>query len=723
MKSEKKLLMKKTNNFGASLMDRTDDHFRVYSERTLDAGTFMWNPFMDLLGVLPSDTGNHSVSVFRLIDDKQSGSPLLFNEKVPFRPTAIGWVPDKRGLTVGDASGNVFVFDAERQRTIELQKVHDCAVLWIHWVSLGTRSPQLIESALHTKLPRIFATPGSIQHLFWENTALVQSDNHIDDSPEIFNESLSCSSIQTILSVLGSQGNVQLYYGGSIPVGEFALRSLFDISNHVEFLSGSMSDDSTTFAVLGESKLDTQQACLFLINTGVLKLRQEELFTAARAQSDIDWLLRSLNQSVSIIDRAVSSSFDEMSTSLGALDELDDDIIDHMVDGRIGPRFIQDFMNREFTAPNKLAKLARTCLSAYDYLLSCLLSRVGVIIDHLIARATVLIELEHPGQCGSFGLTPENVSGLMDRILNNLVPCVKSLIKKTQENSLAMKHIFAYLEALVDSSKPSSCIPASVAGILRKDRRLVVRPPVISSLLDEGKQVELLYVQMLSNQRRTISSRIVPKKALFWSRQRGRGSPQLRLEGVLAETVWEEDEGRLLVLTQTNIRSGESESRFQLKAPEGSVWLLPRFYQEGQICAILVHAGAASICVISYSDLPRDLKEIGPDEYGFPEFFIAQQIPSKGRPVVSMEVSGPRGLCSIYCEGGHMITLDLENADDELADDDADQEQESESSNSPEPPKRERRNLKKLDSLIGGENVLEPNTPDAPVVQRLRFVD
>jgi len=67
---------------------------------------------MDLIAMFPNDTSNPSVVVWRLINDKQTNSPLLFSEKLPFMGTALSWVPDRRSLTVGDDAGNVFVYDA-----------------------------------------------------------------------------------------------------------------------------------------------------------------------------------------------------------------------------------------------------------------------------------------------------------------------------------------------------------------------------------------------------------------------------------------------------------------------------------------------------------------------------------------------------------------------------------------------------------------------------------
>jgi hypothetical protein len=703
-------------------MEGDDDHFRVYSERTLDASVFCWNPYMDLLGVLPSEKGNHSVSVYRLIDDKQTGSPLLFNEKVPFRPTSIGWVPDKRGLTVGDTHGNVFVFDAERQRTIELQKVHDCAIQSVYWVDLGAQTRSLIPSSSTGKLPAIHVTPASIQILLGEAGGVGQSESNVDDSAVLSNESLASFERQTILSVLGESGRVQLYFGGSIPIGECAVDTLFEDVSDVKFISGSLSTDATRFAVLGSRQ---SQVCLFLIDTSLLRLRKEEISSIAKIESDIDWLLRQFNQSVTAIDRAVSAAFDDLRSSLGnVIDDIDDETLDCMASGTVGPGFLQDYMVREFSAANKLGKLSRSTLTAYDFLLSTLLSRVSVIVDHLTLRAAELSEIESGGYSGILGLSRQNTAGLLSRISENLRPLMRAVVEKTRTNSLLLKHLFAFLESLVDQSKgtPPIC-PQVIIELIRSNRSVVKEAPKLAPLLEEGKQVELLYVSLLSNQRRTISSKIVKNEKIEFSKETGfEELPKMRwTSNKVVELVWTDENGKLLIVADSS-----QKTKIQFRAPEGSSWLLPRFYQESEICAVLSHENTASVSIINYSDWVGRAEEIGPDTYGFSQFFIAQQIPTKGRAVVGMEVSGPRGLCSILCEGGRMITLDLENADD-----DEEEEEEEESSPSPEQAKRGRKVLKKLDSLIdGGENRYEANSPssdnESPAVtalaQRLRFI-
>lgn len=246
-------------------------------------------------------------------------------------------------------------------------------------------------------------------------------------------------------------------------------------------------------------------------------------------------------------------------------------------------------------------------------------------------------------------------------------------------------------------------------------------------LIEEGKEIEFQYLQVLSNQRRAISSKLAGKKLHSFSRMQSSQTPQMRwIDPCIVELIFEQHNGNELVVVQINVRTDEILSRIEFKAPEGSRWFHPRLYSEDHICAVLVHKETSSICVLRYSEWIGKLTIVEPEEYGFSNFFVAQQIPTKGASVCAMEVSGPRGLCSVYCEGGRMITLDLENADDE--EDDDEEEVEIESSPSPEkavPQRRGKKNLKKMDSLISVENRYESNTPsddDGSVPpQRLRF--
>ena len=686
---------------------------------------------MDLIGVLPSDGTNHSVSVYRLIDDKQTGSALLFNEKVPFRPTAIGWVPDKRGLAVGDASGNVFVFDAERQRTIELQKVHDCGIRSIDWTDLGSRRSRLVKTSATGKLPRIFACPGSIQQLFGEC--------HTDDSVELVNEALASSDRRTILSVLSNRGNVQLYYGGSIPIGEFSVSSLFGSGTDLNYLSGILSPDAATLAILAERKHDSEEVSLFLVNTGLIRFRFDEISALAQNESDIDWLLRQFNQAVTAIDRAVTPSLEELDSGLGhVLEELDEEMIAAIAKGDVNqgePKFLKDLITREFSAPNKLAKLSKTTLSALDFLLSTLLSRVCVIADHLTMRCVELGELYTSGSYTVLGLSSGNTAGLVERLIKELRPRLNSLVNRVRDTSLVMKYILGYLETFLEESPRPISTPSRVVEILRQNPKVVAKLGSLvpsSGLLEEGKAVELLYVQLLSNQRRTISSRLVGKNFFRFSRNKSSQTPQIRwVSEHNIELVYEEDCGKVLVVVQINVmRRDQVVSRLEFKAPEGSSWMQPKFYTEDQICVVLVHQQVGSICLLRYSEWIQETasRQIEPDEYGFPIYFVAQQIPTKGARISAMEVSGPRGLCSIYCEGGRMITLDLENADE-----DEENEEEEDSSPSPDKLQKRRRQLNKIDSLLdpGGENRYGSNTTplsdddehggDDGVAQRLRF--
>ena len=722
-------------------MESEVDHFKVYSERQIDGGFYLWNPHMDLLGFIPSDTSNLSVSVYRLIDDKQSGSPLLFNEKVPFTPTAIGWVPDKRGLTVGDVNGNVFVFDAERQRTIELQKVHDCPIRSLDWVDIGKGSESVLRSCASAKLPKIFATPTSIQQLFGDGGIGLQPDSGIDDSPQLVNESLASSDNQTFMSVLGSRGNVQIYYGGSIPAGEFCIHNLFQNTTEegVQFSNALLSPDLSTMSIVGDDPT-SRNIVLFLVNTGLLRFRKSELSRLCRTESDIDWLLRQFNQSVSAIDRAVSGSLDDFDSSLGSvIGEIDEEMIECMrsPEGAL-PAFIKDFVARDFSAPGKLGKLSRSTLNTYDFLVSMLISRARVITNHLLLRASDLMEMDASSKYSVLGLSKERVQGFLNRV-GSLRSKLDALIDQSQETVYVLKHVFSWLEGGLESKSSEegtkrTSVPSRAIELLKARPDIGSSTKTVSThlnnLLMEGKEIELLYLSLLSNQRRTIASRIVPKRVVSFPRvSEGQSAPfrQARWTGGLVELVWEDNKGGTLVVCQIDAESGDIKTRLEFQSPERSVWKLSRQYKEGEVCSILVHEGqSTSVCLLDYSHWVGLRKQIGPDEYGFPMFFIAQQLPNS--VPVALEVSGSRGLCSIYVEGGRMITLDLENADDENED-----ELSNESSSSPEVAVQKRRNLRKLDSLLdNGENKFGSNTPSSnesmksspsatPVVQRLRF--
>jgi hypothetical protein len=690
-------------------MEENFDHFRVYSDRPIDAGSFLWNPYMDLLGVIPADAQSLSVSVYRLIDDKQTGSPLLFIEKVPFPPTAIAWVPDKRGLTVGDANGNVFVFDAERQRTIELQKVHDCAIRSIDWVEVADENKSLFDDRIHhSRLPSLVATPASFQQFFGDVSATAQ-EGHIDDSERLVNESLASSDRQTFMSVLGEQGNIQMYHGGSIPVCEFSVPNLFQETRERSqyFSSAQLSPDLSSLAVLVE---DISELHVYLVNTALLRFRRRELFKLCRIESDTDYLLRQLNACMSTVERAVSSTLEDFDSSLGSIiGDIDEELLRDMQSGQHGA-FLQDFLSREFSAPGKLTKLARTTLCCLDYLVVMLISRARVIVNHLVLNFSDLSELGLDVKFLCFGI--HNARELL-QMSQKMRSHLDLVIDQVQDMSFVLKHVFVWLE--------------TGAPISSSETHLIMRrnPAVISSIksligsltvLSEGKDLELLHLSLLSNQRRAIASRMTPLKLVSFPRE----------TISRAQIAWSDEKLDLCYIDQTlvlcRIVRGEVTTRLEFEAPERSEWKFARLYKSGEICTLLIHQDkSVSVCLLDFSSWLNSTRRLTPDDYGFPAFFIAQQLPP-GSAAVGLGVSGPRGLCSVHLEGGRMVTLDLENADD-------DGTESAESESSPEPVGRVRRNLRKHDSLLDGENRSNVNTPpssdhsesNTPVVQRLKF--
>jgi hypothetical protein len=348
------------------------------------------------------------------------------------------------------------------------------------------------------------------------------------------------------------------------------------------------------------------------------------------------------------------------------------------------------------------------------------------------------MEMEASRKYSVLGLSKERVQGLLNRI-GSLRSNLDTLIDQSQETVFVLKYVFAWLAGGIevkagDEASKRTPVPLRTIELLQAKPNIVCCTKNISSqlnnLLMEGKEIELLYLSLLSNQRRTIASRIVPKRMMSFPRVVDEIlSPfrQARWTDGLVELVWEDNNGNTLVVCQIDADSGEIKTRLEFQSPDKSVWKLSRQYKPGEVCSILVHEGeSTSVCLLDYSHWLGLRKQIGPDEYGFPMFFIAQQLPNS--VPIALEVSGPRGLCSIYVEGGRMITLDLENADDENED-----EASNESNSSPELAVHKRRHLKKLDSLLdNGENKFGSNTPSSnesmksspsatPVVQRLRF--
>ena len=701
-------------------MDEQEDHFRVYSDRQLDASLLSWNPYMDLMASLSSDPTNHSISVWRLIDDKQSGSPLLFSEKVPFAPTAVGWVPDKRGLTVGDATGNVFVFDAERKRTIELQKVHECAISSLHWRDGGFS----IKSGSNSfKLPRILPIPLSIGD---------GSVGPAEPDPQVLsNDGLASTGKSTILSVLGSNGRVQLYFGGSIPVGELSIPDLFNGDDaDVSFKRCELSPDLGSLAVLSEPG----GRSVYLVSTGLLRLRRRELAELAMAESDIFWLMKELQTSLASVQRVLEPIFDDFSSSFGnVIGELDDELIDTIASGAAPPVFIQEVIKRELTGA-KLSKISKSILSGLDFFASVLVTRIGVLVDHLALRVAEVSELS----CARTKFRPlglESADDLVKKVAE-IKHFVAKLVRETQSVFVAIRVVAHWVERAVDqaddqpNSQRYSAVPERAAverGViyLRKSPKILTEMKNFLNfsaleLLLAGLQN--MYVSQLSGQRRAIGSKFTPVRSFSFPSSAPSGAADMIWDdGGAVKLVWADSDSAVTLSVVTI--NGDDVERLLFSSPPGSVWNLPKFYDQNQVCVLLVHDGGfASVCLLTVAGWPAGAT-VEPAEYGFPTFFVAQQLPAAFSLPEAMEVSASRGLCSVQA-AGRVLTLDLDG-DDEDNEEDSGSEKSSESSIAP--PRG--RNLRKHDSLVAGfENAnmnASRSSSGSPeqVAQRLKFAE
>jgi len=666
-----------------------EDQFRIYSDRTIDASIFAWSPYMDLLAVLPCDPSNMSVSVYRLINDKQSGSALLFSEKIPFTASCVSWVPDKRSLAIGDVAGNVFVYDAERQRSVELQRVHECRIASMSWVAQGlSASFDFSNFSGASKLPNIYATPITVAQLVGEVGSGSTSDANVDESERLVNDSLAKSDKATFLTVMGENGRIQIYYGGSIPVAEFSVPGLFGSINTTNFTIVSMSENFKTVAALA------QGSEVYLINTGLLYFKKKEIARVCKLESDLHWLLKQLSVSVGAINRAVQSSLEEFDNQIGQY------VVGDLEDLKAGKNFSSSL------SAAKVTKLGRSTLLSLDFMTSTLLTRVGVILDHITLVCCELSDSsESQWKYSVLGLIPS----LCDDILaqaRKMVVLFEKKLNSVQKCSISVRALQFWLESALDVPAAQRLVPS----LSEKDKTAETEwnskledLSDFSDLLKESKSLETYYVQLLSHQRRSIASRIAPLRVIAFPQEEVTCMRWAECSEDQLEMCWTKRD--LLVYVSVNTLSGEIQKRLEFSAPTDSVWRSPQFYKSDKICVLLIHANSTSICLLTFTNFfSSSFSQLSPSEYGFPSSFVAQQLPHVYAQSSVLEVSSERGLASAYTAEGRMITLDLEKCDDE----NNVEEEEEESSISVEPAKtRRKKDLKRIDSILdesSGEN-------------------
>lgn len=686
-------------------VDNHEDQFRIYSEREIDAGVFQWNPHMDLLAVLSADPSNLSVSVHRLISDKQTGSSLLFTEKVPYSPSCVSWVPDKRSLAVGDSQGNVFVYDAERERTVELQKVHDCKISSISWVELALQDSFDV-SYLSTfgKVPDIFATPSTF-------ISDMSDTANIDDSERLWNDSLARSDRSAaFMSVMGDKGKVQVYYGGSIPVAEFSISTLFGSMtppDTTQFRTVLMSEDVKCLAVLAES---LHEITVFLVNTGLFFVRRSEITTLCRLQSDMHWLLKQLSVALSAITRATQSCLEEFDLQImDPIGTLSGEKLENLKLGKLD--------NISLTGA-KVSKIGKSTLSCLDFINNVLVTRVGVIIDHLTLAVCQLADMaEWKSKYSVLGLEESTVNNLLNQA-KKIRFIFDSKWNTVKDASLAVRWLLFYLESALDVPAPAGQRFPPTEIICLEDFSGLKKISNFDEILIEFKFFESNYVQLLSNQRRMIASRISPLKvSVFDKKTEDNNASSIRwTDGENLDICWCEESAErgvsTLIVIKLHPRSGNVLKRTQFRAPSNSVWERPICYTDEKICVLLLHQDfTRSICLLKFSQF--DSSQLDPSDYGYSSCFIAQKLPDPySGESCSLEVSGSRGLASVLT-GGRMITLDLENCDEDEDQEQNVREEEEEERESSAVPRR-RKDLKRIDSILDtseNHNISNSSTP------------
>jgi hypothetical protein len=272
------------------------------------------------------------------------------------------------------------------------------------------------------------------------------------------------------------------------------------------------------------------------------------------------------------------------------------------------------------------------------------------------------------------------------------------------------------------STAPESAAVARATAALGVNPKLLTQTKNLTDLTAlECKLTDLqnAYVQQLSWQRRAVASKFSPLRSFSF--------PSVGAPSGAADMLWTEEQALLLVWADgdalTLVRIIEDQvQRTSFAAPNSSEWRFPKFYSASQVCVLLVHEGGpASVCLLSIQGW-HDGQLVGPDEYGFFDHFIAQQLPLAFSSPDDMQVSSTRGLCSIKA-AGRLLTLDLE------ADGEEEEDGGSESSASSIAPPARRRNLRKHDSLLAGFENTDINASRSSsgksspeqVAQRLKF--
>ena len=656
--------------------------FRVYSERELETHRFAWSPHMDLLATLSSDGANPHVSVWRLIEDKQSNSALLFSEKIPFKGTSVAWVPDKRSLAVGDTNGNVFVYDAECQRSIELQKVQDCAISSLQWIEVGNTDDEA--TSRFSKLPSLSLPFTTISNLIGDITSTQTGD---DIPPFIECDSLGCGKTFIVMGVLGVRGKTSLYAGGSIPIAEFSIEDTTSSSNFADlYISPDISSICTTC-------ISEHSTCsIVMVNSAILKLRSRELYRLTSRQARCHWLLKNIHLCLEILQRATQSSSEDLQSFVDLLD-LEEFLVPESHD--TPPGWTQSY------SLGKLLKLARSSLNFLDYLAVSLVSTITNWIDHLTMTISDIVDMSRvPSKYGAIHVQP-----LIDH-LTVLRKILNDCIFQIQRQSRIFKWIFYQTQNWILSKKSSSdnddplLINLRITDVMNDEAARAILKSCTSSqdlsprhvfekfsasLVEVCKSIEESLCAIQSNQRKIIGSHLVE-------------SARFEITGSDLVCCWSTRDQLDFVYTENgdllfssifkNYSTNKNEyirmgtRRFQ--APESLVWRLPQFYREKKICAILEHGQGVSIALVSTSSTEVDshdmasldaMKEIvmTPEIYGVPNRLMAQQLPEMLK-YSSLVVSASRGLCSIHSStSGRLITLDLEpdpNDEDDAENDD-----------------------------------------------------
>ena len=646
------------------MLGREDDPFRVYSERKVEVSHFVWSPYMDLLSALPVDEENPSISVLRLINDKHTNSPLLFSEKLPFPGTTTAWVPDKRSLAVGDTMGNVFVYDAERQRTIELQKVHKGPISCLDWLTLKSISDDFSVSTLSGchKLPAIYSIPPSFHQASTEwIPGQTESGPPSEEGSLVNCDSLANSDRVTILSVLGESGRLSLYYGGSIPICEISVPDLTGVGGGDVFVDVSISPDLSSIAVLSTRGGETT---LHLLNSSILRWRLQSLIPLCRVESRIHWLLRQLNAGILEVTRAVSAQVTELNAIVA-------EPLEH-----------------------HLGKTQKSVFQLLDYLSTVLTSRLGVLVAHLQLAIGELAEMA--AWKTRFGSLIGNVDALRDATNS-----IHRHLEGHTRNVLDMCVIFRvfFSNKIPQNEAPPDLPPSEESVAFTSGQSPIIRC-CFDDVLEACRDCEAQYVAILSGQRRAVGTAIEVGK-IFSFQAKAVCMRRMQSADTLA-LVWVEEAA--LVLTKMG---DGGVRRFEFQAPENSIWAFPNFYKDEKICALLkrvvdgAHDGAQESISVCLLDTLHHTSTAGPvviraEEYGYAAYWEAQQLPAWCMGATAVCVSAPRGLCSVYADG-KLLTLDLEP-------DEGSDEEGSEASG--ETPKQgdekqpNRRRLRRHDSLI-----------------------